>query len=177
MSNLTLYELTARQQRIEDMLVENGGELTPELEAELNDNTEALTEKVDGYHHIIRRMEAQAAAFKKAKEEMAEKQRICNNAVKRIKEHLAHVMQAGGITKLEGELAKVTLRRNEVVNVYDEDELMKPYHMVIETLKANLPPFITVDVKVNNTALKEDITAGKPVAGAELTDSYTVTIR
>ena len=49
----TLYELTAAQSAIEYALYENGGELTPELEAQLAETREALPAKIDGYNHIL----------------------------------------------------------------------------------------------------------------------------
>ena len=177
MGNLTLYELTAEMQQIEDELIENGGELTEDLEARMAETAEALPAKVDGYHHIVRRMEAQAEAFTKARDEFATKARVCKNSVSRIKDHLAGCMVQFGIKKLEGDMATVTLRSSEALDLMDEGAVLDAYTHGLEEYAATLPDFIRVEVKVDKTALKAAIKAGKPVVGAALTTNYSAVIR
>ena len=39
---------------LEEMLLEGGGEVTPELEAWMAENAEHLTEKIDGYGTLLK---------------------------------------------------------------------------------------------------------------------------
>lgn len=177
MANLTLYELTAEQQHIEDLLIENGGELTPELEAALAENATALAAKVDGYQHIIARLGMIAEASKKEKDRFAERQKVAENSVKRIREHLARTMQEQGISKLEGDTCKVSLRRSEAVDIYDEPTLIGPYTAQIAAFNETLPAWCKLDVKVDKTALKAAILGGEPFAGAGIVENFSAIVK
>ncbi len=50
--------------QIEQMLMESGGEITPEIDQALAVNSNSLVEKVDSYHHIIERFEALEGHYK-----------------------------------------------------------------------------------------------------------------
>ena len=54
---MTLKEIYEEKGRIEDMLYESGGELTPEIEEALGLNEASLKEKIDGYHKVVVNME------------------------------------------------------------------------------------------------------------------------
>lgn len=177
MANISLYQLTSEQQRIEDLLLENGGELTPEIEDALASNNEALTAKVDGYNHIFRRLEALAAGAKAEKDRLAKLQRSAENAARALKEHLAAVMEAQGIDKLESATCKIGWRHTTSVEVTDADALLKPYAKVIEALKANIPAWVKVEVSISKTALRDAIEAGEALIGAAITDNKSIQIR
>ena len=177
MEKLTLYTLTERQAQIEDLLLENGGELTPEVEELLNDNAEALAVKVDGYNHILRRLEGFAAQAKAEVDRLTKLRRTAENGAKSLKAHIASVMAAQGIEKLESDTCKITWRKSTAVEVTDEDALLLPFKNTIEVLRQNLPGYLTVEVSINKTALKEAINAGKPVAGAEIVENRNIQIR
>ena len=177
MEKLTLYTLTERQQQIEDLLVENGGELTPEIEQMLNETTDALAVKVDGYNHIIRRLEGFAASAKAEADRLTKLRRTSENAVRSLKSHIAEVMKAQGIEKLESDTCKISWRKTTAVEVTDEDALVRPYRQVIDTMTANLPGWLKVDVSISKTALGEAIKSGSPVAGAEIVENRNIQIR
>ena len=50
---MNLFQLTAEQSRIEDLLEQNGGEITPEIEEALTLTAEQLPRKVDGYGALL----------------------------------------------------------------------------------------------------------------------------
>ena len=109
MNNLTLYQLTEEEQAIEAALIDNGGELTPELEAAMAANAAALTKKVDSYGALVRKF---AATSDICKGEIARIQGIkatCDKSVKRLKDFVAQTMDAFDLKTMEGDLTKVTL--------------------------------------------------------------------
>lgn len=175
MANLTLYELTAEQERIETLLVENGGELTPEIEAELNGNTEALTAKVDGYQHILARFEASEDALDKEIKRLTALKRTAQNAKKSLKSHLTFVMQEQGLTRLEGALCKVSLRRSEAVEL--ADDFIYQFDDVLNEASAKLPPYVTIEIKPSKTDIMTALKNGEVVNGAGMVENYTAVIR
>lgn len=177
-TSLTLYELTAQQQRIEDMLIENGGEITEELAALMDENAEALTEKVDGYNKILRKFEGAEAALDAEIKRLTALKKTAQNSQKSLKEHLLYAMQSAGLDKLEGNLCKASVRHSTALEV-DEDVLMQPYNHKIFELANALPAYITLTAKVSKTDLKaaypKDCEAMP--AGCTYVENTSVTIR
>lgn len=172
-----LYELTQEQARIEELLIEGGGELTPELEEALASNSAALADKVDGYNHIYRRLTSFAAAIKNEKDRLAGLQKTYETAARSLKDHLARAMDAAGIEKLESATCKVTWRRTTAVEISDEDALLLPWRQVIEQLSAPLPEWVEVKASVVKTALRKAIEEGAPVNGAAIVNNKTIQIK
>ena len=158
----TLYQLTNQMAEIEAMLEETGGEITPELEAVWNETSESLPQKVDGYNQVLRNLTAYAANLADEIKRLQGLKKTADNSAKRIKEHVLDCMETFGIQKLEGNYCKMSLRSSTQTEV-DEDSVLLPYLSRVE--KLGLPSWITCELKINNTALKEafkgkDVTPG-----------------
>ncbi len=176
-SKLTLYQLSTEMAEIEAILESNGGELTPELETLLDDNSVALAKKVDGYGTLVRKF---AATSDICKAEIARIQAIkqtCDKSAKRIKDHLADVMAAFDIKSLEGDLTKVTVVTTRATEV-NEAQVLAPYAAAIMALQERLPDYINLEAKVSKTALKERF-AGSDVApeGVTFVEHKSIKIR
>ena len=176
--SLTLYELTAEQQAIEDALIDNGGELSPELEEMLNSNQEAISEKVDGYNKILRKFEGRETAIDAEIMRLTALKRTAQNAQKSIKEHLLWAMEQAGKDKLEGTLCKAYLRHSSALEV-DEDVLLMEVAKKMEKWQNTLPSYITLSAKINKTVIKEmfpkDSTLLPP--GCQYKDNKSITIK
>lgn len=166
----TLSELLERQNEIEMALIDNGGELTPEIEEALGLTEENLKDKIDGYHSLMGKLEygnneidaeiKRLQALKKTKE----------NAVKRLKGHLYDRMVEYGIDRIEGKLCKVFRKGTApAVKIEDEVSLLAPYTFDITAVKVDnaWPDWVKVSVEVDKTKLKE-VLKGEEVAGCSL---------
>ena len=176
-NTLTLYNLSAEMAEIENTLMENGGELTPELEAKLATTSDALTKKVDSYGALVRKF---AATSDICKGEIARIQGIkatCDKSVKRLKDFVAQTMDAFDLKTMEGDLTKVTLITSKATEV-DEEKVLAPYAALIAALQEKLPDYIQIKATVSRTALKERF-AGSDVApeGVTFTENKTIRIR
>lgn len=154
-NKLTLFNLSAEMQAIEDALIENGGELTPELEDALTFTQDALTKKVDDYGAIILKFQALADACKAEIDRVNGIKKTAENSVKSIKERLVWTMEQFGATKLEGATHKFSLSKTTSTET-DDEALLAPYTELVEALQARLPRWITLKATVSKTALKED---------------------
>ena len=85
----TLFDITAEQRRINDALMESGGELTPELEEALLVNAENFAVKVEGYAASIRKFDALAEAADAEIKRIQAIKKTATNSAKRLKESLA----------------------------------------------------------------------------------------
>lgn len=158
----TLYQLTNQMAEIEAMLEETGGEITPELEAVWNETSESLPQKVDGYNQVLRNLTAYAANLADEIKRLQGLKKTADNSAKRIKEHVLDCMEAFGLTRLEGNYCKMSLRSSTQTEV-DEDSVLMPYLARVGQL--GLPSWITCELKINKTELKnafkgKDVTLG-----------------
>lgn len=86
-------------------------------------------------------------------------------------------MQAFGLDRIKGDIYTATLRKSKSIEV-DEDLMLAPYAKHIQQLESRLPDYLTVEIKVSKTALKEAIKAeGVMPAGVAESESLSLTIR
>lgn len=149
---MNLYELTAEQARIEALLEENGGEITPEIEEALTLTAEALPKKVDGYGILIRQFAAAEAACDAEIKRLQGLKKTAQNAQRGMKERILYAMQTFGYDKLAGETTKFSTRRSTAVEV-DDDVLLAKYRGKIADFIETLPAWLSLEVKVSKSAI------------------------
>ena len=82
-----------------------------------------------------------------------------------------------GIDKIEGEKSKISRARTTAVETNDE-QILAAYQQNLDELNSLLPPYITAEMKVNKTAIKEFQKAeGILPAGAAIVENYSIRIR
>lgn len=174
---MTLYQLAAEWQRIEDELWESGGELTPELEAEMTETRESLVRKVDGYHSLYRKLGSVKDAASAEIERLMKIKRAADKAQSRLKDRLKWNMDVLGIDMLEGTLCKIGRRKSSRLNV-DEDVMLSPYRDRIAALRAALPDYMTVEVGISKKAISDRFKGSDMLpAGCERVQNETIQIR
>ena len=109
---MTLYELGEQERRLEDMLYESGGEMTPEIEELLSDNKEDMSAKVEGYNRIIREYDNFIAGCDEEIKRMTAKKKQAENAKTRIKEHILTMMRLFEWNRLKGADGGVSITRS-----------------------------------------------------------------
>lgn len=111
-SVLHLYELPDAFDAIEAELLENGGELTPELEARLEALEGTLETKAERICRVIRNNDASAKAFKDEMDRLGAHRQTHENVVKRLKGYLQSVLTRMGRDKLAAGMFKVAIQNN-----------------------------------------------------------------
>ncbi len=103
--SISLYQISSELTRIEDMVAEADGVLSPELDAYIMDQLaiigEAQADKADGYVGLIRKVESVQSAAKQEAERYARIAKIQENFAERLKDRLKQYMQQHGIRKIE----------------------------------------------------------------------------
>lgn len=148
----TLYQLTEQMSALESLLEDNGGELTPDIEALWQETGESLTKKVDNYNALIIKLKNYSSNLDAEIKRLQGLKKTADNSLKNVKEHIKSVMEQFGIDKLEGAYCKISLASSTSTEV-DEETVLAPYISRIERLM--LPEWITADLKVSKTALKD----------------------
>lgn len=153
-NTLTLFQLSAEMAAIEAALIENGGELTPELEKAMAETSEGLVKKADGYGILLAKFAAISDACKAEIDRIQSIKKTADNSVKRIKGHLAQTMDAFEMKNLDGETHKFTLTRS-TGTVVDEAAVLKPYEEKLARFQESLPEWLTLSPKISKTILKD----------------------
>ena len=172
---MTLYALTAEMQSVENKLIENGGELTPEIEEALGATEVALKNKADGIVKVIRRFETNEDAIDAEIKRLTALKKTCTNARTRLKEYVRGCMMYHNIESIECPLGRFSLRNTPVVEL-DED-FMDQFQAVKAKYCTELPDYVEVDFMVSRTAIKEHLAAGETVNGAAMGKSTTLQLR
>lgn len=174
---MNLYELTAEQARIEDLLEENGGEITPEIEEALTLTAEALPKKVDGYGVLIRQFAAAEAACDAEIKRLQGLKKTAQNAQKGMKDRILYAMQTFGFDKLAGETTKFSTRSSKAVDV-NEDVLLMNYREKIARFVSTLPDWISLEVKVSKQVIKDTYKAtGITPEGAQVVENTSLIMK
>ena len=163
MSKLTLYNITSEQLRINELLEESGGELTPEIEEALMINSENFAIKADGYITSIAKYKALAEAADTLAKEAQRKKKICENIEKRLKERLLWAMTTMDCDKMELGLNKLSIRNTQAVNITNEASIPAEY--------------IIVETKIDKAKIKDALKNGITIDGVELITNKSIQIR
>jgi hypothetical protein len=139
------------------------GELTPEIEQQLQINEEQLKEKAINYGYVIRSFEYDNdvidAEIKRLKQLKEQKE----NAIDKLKNAVSDAMQLYGIEKIDSPTLKLSFRKSESIEV--SENIDKKY--LIE--KITLQP--------DKNAIKQAIKDGQQVEGAVLVTNYNIQIK
>lgn len=163
---LTLYEAVEALGISESWLEEAGGELTPEVEALLNEAEGSLKEKVERVALKVKSLEAEGKAIKEEADRLVARAKARANGAASLKRYLEQNMIAAGMPKVVGLLATVTLQLNPpAVQVASDIDLRELYE--------GGAPFVTV-VPESFTLDKKEVLAAVKRAEAEGKDQDAV---
>lgn len=162
MEAITLYQISEDQRRLNAMLEETGGELTPELEEALAITEANFVTKAENYGKAILHYKQMVAAAKAETDRIKAIQKTCENAIARMEERLRDAMILFDKPKVEMATLKISLRKSERVVIDDEN---------------NLPAdCIVVKTEVSKTEVKRHLKAGETI-GAHLEENQSLQIK
>ena len=164
----TLFSITSEYLEITNELVENGGELTEELEQALAINQAQLNQKAVAYHHVIQMLEAEATMAREEKKRLDAAIKSRTSSIERLKSMLDAARVQFGKEERGKKVLKIgtltlSSRVSNSVKITDENALDNSF----KVWKA------TVDKK----AIKEAIDSGEEVKGAVIETNETLSIR
>lgn len=151
----SLRELVSISTSIETALIENGGELTPEIEAALAVKDMQLPEKVDGYSLVMDRMASVADFYAQKAELFLRLSKAAESVIEKCKDNLKFAMTELKVDELQGHDFKFKLQNSAPAVIIEDESKISESYKVIKT---------TIDKK----KIGEDLKLGVPVEGARL---------
>jgi len=163
--NKSLVTIISETANIEQMLVESGGEMTPDIESFLQINASELSLKVDGYSTILDRFEMLESFYEQQAEFYNKVAVQCENAAKRLKLNLIYAMNELGQSEIKGSEIRFKLT-NSAGSLVINDPEMVPVEFKTEV--------ITTEIKKDE--VKAALKRGEKVEGAELKIAQSIRV-
>ena len=125
MSNI--YKIETEYRDIISVLVENGGELTPEIEQALQINQKDLYRKSESYAYAIKELDGEIDIIKSEIERLQALISKRDKSICRMKETVLKAMELYEIDKIETPMIKISVRESEAVEVINEAQIPDIY--------------------------------------------------
>jgi len=157
MTGLRLYDIPEVFRKIEEHLLETGGELTPELEALMTEAGIASAEKIENAWAVVKHLQAFSEAAKAEADRLSSRAKAADAAADRLKALILPAVTAlGGKVKTTKWTVYTTTRKGQAID-------LKPGHQFFE-----LPgDWIRVrEPELNKTAIKDAIANGAQIPDA-----------
>lgn len=162
---MNIFNIQNEYKQLVSELIENGGELTPELELSLQINKDQLQSKSENYAYIIKQIDAECDIIDNEIKRLQQAKKVRENTVERLKTTLTTAMHLFEVNEIKTPLIKINFRKSESVIVYDVNSLPQMF----KTIKINETP--------DNAKIKEVIKNGDTVVGAELVINQNIQIK
>lgn len=157
---MKLWQIGDDLERLALEVAEAGGEITPELEAKLDEIEGTLTSKVERVALKIRELEGHATMAKVEADRIGAIAKAHASAASGLKAYLLRQMERHRLDAVDTDRARVRLRRNSVPAIrWDGPSLMIPTE------------FQRVTIALNSAAVKLAIAENKPLP-AEMRIEY-----
>lgn len=163
--NKSIYQIENEYRLLAENLIDNGGELTPEIETQLQISKADLQNKSVSYSFVIKQLESNISEIDLEIKRLTERKKAQAKTVERLEETLKDAMILFDIQKIESPLVTISLRNSESVEVLHLALLSDEYKKT------------KIEVSADKVAIKEAIKEGKNVYGATLKKNQSIQIK
>jgi len=152
--NKSLVTLMRESDRLMQSIVENAGEITPEIETEIDVNAASISLKIDKYNFILERIDKEIEFFDCKERQMKTIKKSFESTKQQIRNRIKDIMLSKGIKELIGKEYKFVLSESQPKLIVDESILPSEYKMQV------------VSYESDKDLIKDAIKSGKQIIGA-----------
>jgi hypothetical protein len=163
--NQSIYQIQNEFQLIIAEVINNEGEITPELETALIINKEQLQSKAVDYSYVIKSLDSDCDAIDAELKRLQQLKKVRTNLAERLKDTISNAMNLYEVEKIETPLIKLSFRNSESVEITNEQQLDAKF---IVTKTVTSP---------DKKAIKDAIKNGEVVEGATISYNKNLQIR
>ena len=162
---MTLYELTKAYSDFA-AAVENG-EIPEEAIADTFDMLEGdLDEKIDNTACAIKNLNVEIKGIDDEIKALMARKKSKENSVAFLKDNITRAMQSSGKDRFETARNKITFRKSERLEIYDEEKFVEAH-----------PEFVSYTPKISKADVKGAVKSGVEVSGAQLVEAQNSQIK
>ena len=162
---MNIYKIQNEFQLIIAEVINNEGEITPELETALTINKEQLQSKAIDYSYVIKQLDSDCEQIDAELKRLQQLKKVRTNLAERLKDTISNAMNLYEVEKIETPLIKLSFRNSESVEITNESQLDACF-IVTKTVT-------TPDKK----AIKDAIKSGVFVEGATISYNRNLQIK
>ncbi|TQR28353.1 siphovirus Gp157 family protein [Lysinibacillus sphaericus] len=155
----SLYQLNNAYAQLQQM-IEEGQE---GLEDTLASITDAVEEKLEAYAMVIKNIESDVEGIKSEEKRLAERRKVMENGINRMKQAIAETLGSSGQDKLKTEKFTFSFRKSSKVEVSNIDSLPQRY--------------VKVERTISRADLAKALKAGEQIEGVQLVENQSLSIR
>ena len=166
--SMSLYEIDSRIREILDSIydaADENGEVGEIDLTELTELQEARQVKLENIALYVKNLAVEASAIKEEENTLADRRKRLERKCERLKGILINAMKEDGNKKITSPRFEAVLRDSKKTEITDESLIPEEYL----NIKVTKTP--------DKTAIKKAIEEGKQVAGAQVVDNTTITIK
>jgi hypothetical protein len=163
MSNI--FKIQEEYLQLMEVLIENGGELTPEIETSLQITEKELQEKAIGYSYVIKQLDSDVDVIDSEIKRLTDLKKSRNNAKERLKDTLKNAMITCGIEEIKSATLKINFRKSESTEIENE-ALIPAFYWVTKEVRT-----------IDKAAIKKDIKFGLNIPGAYISENKNIQIK
>lgn len=134
---MNIYNIQSEYQQLVNQLIENGGELTPELELALQINKDNFHSKSENYGYITKQFDAEMDIIDNEIKRLQQAKKSREKTIQRLKDTIELAMLTFDIDKIETPLIKISFRKSESVEVENVNELPNEFKVIKLTESAD----------------------------------------
>ena len=127
---MNIFNIQFEYQQLFNELIENGGEITPELELALQINKDNFHSKSENYAYITKQFDGEIDIIDNEIKRLQQAKKTREKAIDRLKDNIEHAMDLFEVDKIETPLIKISFRKSESVEVTDVNELPNEYKVI-----------------------------------------------
>lgn len=162
---MNIYQIQNEYLLLINQIIENGGEVTPQQELNLQITRDQLQDKGTNYAFVIKKLDAECDIIDAEIKRLSELKKVRQNACERLKSNISHAMQIFEVDKIESPLIKLSFRKSQSVNVADVNSLPAEY----KTIK--------VTEQADKVKIKQALLNGEVIEGCEIVNSKNLQIK
>ena len=162
---LTIYQIEQSYNQLAEELIDNGGELTPELSEALAITEEQLQNKSVAYSFVIKQIDSEVDIIDVEIKRLQAMKKTRENASERLRANIKHAMELFNIDEIKTPLVKINFRKSEAVEVDDVNKLSAPYKVVKVTEQAD------------KAAIKSALESGIEIPGCRIVANRNLQIK
>ena len=159
----TLKSLVKDLNALEELIIENDGQVCETLEVWMQINETNVATKVDGYNFLIARLEKSAEFFKDKEAEYYAARKVYENQVIRMKAYVKDTMFAMGLDELKGNEYRFKLSKSKPKVIIDNVE-----ELPLEYTREK------ITIEVDKDGIKKALDEGIEIKGASLETSFSL---
>ena len=114
-----LFEISKQYASLLDVIEQCMGEITPEIEKQLEITENELQVKSKAYVNIIKSFEADINTIDSEIKRLQALKKMRNNVIERLENNIKYVMLNNGIDSIEFDTSKIVLRKSKSINIID----------------------------------------------------------